>query len=132
MHWATYMPGSKTASYRAKKRPAEYSAGRFSVCVQSDVPAEVTSYQFSCFGPRMSQLGQAAGEAFMGQKVLITVKIPPWRRREQILNKIGAYRTLLDKLATAFKNHGKVAISIIMVLRNQLLPNIRKKILTTR
>lgn len=33
-----------------------------------------------------------------------------------ILNKIGAYRTLLDKLATAFKKHGKVAISVIMVL----------------
>lgn len=33
-----------------------------------------------------------------------------------ILNKIGAYRTLLDKLATAFKKHGKIAVSVIMVL----------------
>lgn len=33
-----------------------------------------------------------------------------------ILSKIGAYRTLLDKLSSAFKKHGKVAVSIIMVL----------------
>ena len=33
-----------------------------------------------------------------------------------ILSKIGAYRTLLDKLSSAFKKHGKVTVSIIMVL----------------
>ena len=33
-----------------------------------------------------------------------------------VLNKIGAYRTLLDKLATAFKKHGKIVLSVIMVL----------------
>lgn len=33
-----------------------------------------------------------------------------------ILSKIGAYRTLLDKLSSAFKKQGKVAVSIIMVL----------------
>lgn len=33
-----------------------------------------------------------------------------------VLNKIGAYRTLLDKLATAFKKNGKVVLSVIMVL----------------
>ena len=33
-----------------------------------------------------------------------------------VLNKIDAYRTLLDSLATKFKKKGKLAVSIIMVL----------------
>lgn len=33
-----------------------------------------------------------------------------------ILGKIDAYRTLLDKLADAFKKHGKLVVSIMMVL----------------
>lgn len=33
-----------------------------------------------------------------------------------ILNRIGAYRKMLDKLSTIFKKHGKLAISIMMVL----------------
>lgn len=33
-----------------------------------------------------------------------------------ILNKIGAYRKMLDSLATIFKKHGKLVISIMMVL----------------
>lgn len=33
-----------------------------------------------------------------------------------VLNKIGAYRTLLDKLSASFKKHGKVILSAMMVL----------------
>lgn len=33
-----------------------------------------------------------------------------------ILNRIGAYRKMLDKLSTLFKKHGKLVISIMMVL----------------
>jgi len=33
-----------------------------------------------------------------------------------VLNRISAYRVLLDKLANSFKNHSMVAISIIMIL----------------
>lgn len=33
-----------------------------------------------------------------------------------ILNKIGAYRTLLDKLSSAFKKKGKLTVSIIMII----------------